>query len=319
MGDFQVKKVLLITMGLIFLSGCAMQADLVDLENEVRKMKAILLETKRDVALMQKPQRSEQEEQLAEQNREKMARIETETKEKLNNLQKNQADFEVRFDQLSTDAQVIQGRLEENNHKLSELSEGIDDQETAIQELSRKLDLIETRMNETQRSPDNKILLPGKDIDPNKDIKPVLPPPKSTGPHPVPMTQDTDLTKIAPSDLYNQAYKDYMAGNYDLAITGFSNYLRQSPTGTLASNALYWIGECYYSKADYPKAVSAFESVTIDFPRSEKVVGSLLKMGYSYEKMGNNSMALVYYKKVIEQFPFSQEAALAKVKLTELK
>ena len=37
--------------------GCAMQADMVDLENEVRRMKGIVLETQRDVSLLQRPQR----------------------------------------------------------------------------------------------------------------------------------------------------------------------------------------------------------------------------------------------------------------------
>ena len=47
-------------------------------------------------------------------------------------------------------------------------------------------------------------------------------------------------------------------------------------------------------------------------------MGALLKMGYSYEKTGNKETAMAYFKKVIEQFPYSDEAKLAKVKLTEL-
>ena len=49
------------------------------------------------------------------------------------------------------------------------------------------------------------------------------------------------------------------------------------------------------------------------------MAGSLLKMGYGYEKLGNNDMAKLYFKKVAEQFPYSQEASLAKVKLTDIK
>lgn len=327
-----MKKILLIAIGVISLYGCAMQSDLVDLENELRRMKGIVLETQRDVSLLQKSQQSAQQEQLVEQMRENMAKFGGETKDMLEMLQKNQADFEIRFDQLATDVQVIQGRLEENNHRLSELSEGIDDQEAAIQELSRKIDIIEARMGDDQRGSD-RILLPGKDVESDKGVRPVkpdtspmlpvapspLPPPQSLKPPSVSPSEGTGTTPIAPSDLYNQAYKDYMAGNYDLAISGFSNYLSQIPSGSLAPNALYWIGESYYSKGDYTKAVTAFESVTIDYPKSEKIVGALLKMGYSYEKMGNKEMSVVYFKKVIEQFPYSQEASLAKVKLTELK
>lgn len=314
--------------------GCAMQADMVDLENEVRRMKGIVLETQRDVSLLQKPQRPVQQEQTMVQMRESMAKFGGETKEMVEMLQKNQANYEIRFDQMATDMQVIQGKLEENNHRLSEVSEGLDDQERTIQELSRKVDILETKVQAAQRGQD-KILLPGQDVDAGKAAKPAarpepqikppaalppvaLPTPQPEQPAPALPAEGTGVTIAAPSDFYNQAYKEYMLGNYDLAIAGFSDYLRQSPDGSLAPNAVYWIGECYYSKGDYAKAVAAFESVTIDFPKSNKVVGALLKMGYSYEKTGNKETALAYFKKVIEQFPYSDEAKLAKVKLTEL-
>ena len=314
--------------------GCAMQADMVDLENEVRRMKGIVLETQRDVSLLQRPQRPVPQEQTMVQMRESMAKFGGEAKEMVETLQKNQANYEIRFDQMATDVQVMQGKLEENNHRLSEMSEGLDDQEKAVQELSRRMDILEAKVREAQRGQD-KILLPGQDVDPGKTGKPAakpepqikplvvlppaaLPPSQPEQPAPALPAEGTGVSTAAPSDLYNQGYKDYMLGNYDLAIAGFSDYLRQSPDGNLAPNAVYWIGECYYSKADYAKAVAAFESVTIDFPRSNKVVGSLLKMGYSYEKTGNKETAMAYFKKVIEQFPYSDEAKLAKVKLTEL-
>lgn len=324
-----MKKILLIAVGLLSLAGCAMQSDFVDLENEVRRMKGIVMETQRDVAVLQKAQQSGQQEQVMEQMRKEMANLGGESREMLDILQKNQADFEVRFNQLTTDVQVIQGNLEENNHRLSELSESIDDQEAALQELSRRMDAVESRTGEAQKG-EGMILLPGKDVGSDKAVKPskpdtaAVPPPalplsrpQAPPSPPEPAAGGTHATP--PSDFYNQAYKDYLAGNYDLAIAGFSNYLRQSPAGNLAPNALYWIGESYYSKGDYPKAVTAFESVTIDYPKSDKVVGSLLKMGYAYEKTGNKEMATVYLKKVVEQFPYSDEAKLAKVKLTELK
>lgn len=302
-----MKKILLIPIAVLSLYGCAMQSDLVDLENEVRRMKGILLETQRDVSNLQKSQRSTEQEQLMEQMKGEMAKIGGENRDMLDMLQKNQADFEVRFEQLAIDVQVIQGNIEENSHRLSELSASIDDQEAAVQELSRKMDIIEAKMTESP-PPDQSALSPS-------GLSPGSPPGLPAGHSP----EDTGTITTAPSDLYNQAYKDYLAGNYDLAIAGFSNYLYQTPTGNLAPNALYWVGECYYSKGDYVKAVTAFESVTIDYPKSDKVVGALLKMGYAYEKMGNKDMAIVYLKNVVERFPYSDEARWAKVRLTELK
>ena len=49
------------------------------------------------------------------------------------------ADLGVKIDQLSTDIQIIQGKLEENNHRISELSQRLDDQAYKIKELSAKI------------------------------------------------------------------------------------------------------------------------------------------------------------------------------------
>ncbi|MBI5755865.1 MAG: tol-pal system protein YbgF [Nitrospirae bacterium] len=330
-----MKKIYVVLMSMIValsIAGCAMQSDYIDMENEVRRMKGILLETQRDVSILQQAQQSERGDQIMGEVRERITKVESQTVGSIDTLQKNQADFEVRLNQLSTDVQVIQGGVEENNHKLAELSEGMNDQEVLLQELSRKIDMIDARTAEVQRQPE-KILLPGKDVESDKHGRPVKPetttrvpvppppttPPPSPQPVQIPSEPTREGTDTATSGLYNQAYKDYTAGRYDLAIAGFSDYLRQSPTGNLAPNALYWIGECYYSKGDYPKAIAAFESVTIDYPKSDKVVSALLKMGYGYEKLGNKEMSALYLKKVVEQFPYSQEAMLAKVKLSELK
>lgn len=368
-----MKKIFpVILLFLIILTGCAMQSDIVDLENEVRRIKGIVIETQQDVARLQRSRKGQESGDL-KVTQENLAELEASTEERFKILSKNQADFEARFDQLSTDIRVIQGRLEENNYRISELSGRIDDQEMSVQELMRKMDVVESKI----RGPQS-IVIPGKKIEPEKEEKPSaqeiarlpskpapakppkppkplpkavsegttppsegtyikpaedtgLAPARGTAPQeettpmekPVPFAEGTfprsPRVSISPSELYKWAYKDYLEGNYDLAISGFYNYLRVTPNGTLASNAYYWIGECYYSKGDYERAISAFETVTVDYPRSDKVAGALLKIGYSHEKMGDKDMAATYYKKVIEQFPFSREASLAKVRLAEIR
>lgn len=282
---------LLIVSTIITISGCAMQSEFVDLENEVNRMKVILLQAQREVSELQKSQQPQQDDHIAVEIKEQFAKMDSQNTGSMDMLQKNQADFENRFTQLATDVQVIQGSVEENTHRMAELTENSDDHDAAVQEMSRRLDNLEA----------------------------IVTPPGQPTVHSPAVTPSGGAAASTPSELYNQSYKDYMSGNYDLAIEGFYNYLRQLPTGNLAPNALYWIGECYYSKGDYAKSVTVFESVTIDYPKSYKIVSALLKMGYGYEKLNNNDMAKLYFKKVVEQFPYSPEASLAKVRLTELK
>ncbi len=304
-----MKKLLLIIVILIFsVSGCAMQSEFVDLENEVNRMKVILLQTQRDMSNMQQAQQSKDDDKTVQDINDRFSRLESQNSGTIDMLQKNQADFEGRLTQLATDVQIIQGGVEENSHRVTELTESSDDHDAAIQELSRRLDSLEAPA--------------GAEGHRQQDLMPApAPPVQQPGQQPAQSTTERPpgAASPSPSEQYSQAYKDYMAGHYDPAIEGFYSYLRQSPTGNLAPNALYWIGECYYSKGDYTKSVTVFESVTIDYPRSEKVAGSLLKMGYGYEKLNNSDMAKLYFRKVAEQFPYSQEASLAKVRLSEIK
>src|SRR5262249_14136092 len=48
---------------------------------------------------------------------------------------------------------------------------------------------------------------------------------------------------------YQAAYLDFTRGRYELALTGFREFLRRYPDSPLADSAQYGIGESYYSIA----------------------------------------------------------------------
>jgi tol-pal system protein YbgF len=142
-------------------------------------------------------------------------------------------------------------------------------------------------------------------------------PRQSESPDAGPMMPGTpDLT---PTSAFNLAYNDYLNGRYELAISGFQRFLKDFGSSTLAPNAHYWIGECYYSLKDYVKAIQAFERVVTEHPRTEKVAPALFKLGLSAAEMGDAPKARSYLKRVIEEYSGSDEAKLAKNKLAEIR
>ncbi len=121
-----------------------------------------------------------------------------------------------------------------------------------------------------------------------------------------------------PAQLYNSAYEDYMRGNYDLAIQGFSEYLRRYPDTELADNALYWVGEGHYSKKEYDKAIESFTQLLNTYKTSDKAAAALLKKGYAYLEKGDKSQAVINLQYVVFEYPASPEASLAKERLAKL-
>ncbi len=119
----------------------------------------------------------------------------------------------------------------------------------------------------------------------------------------------------APRELYSQAYADYARGNFDLAIQGFGEYIRNYPGTDFTDNAQYWIGECLYSKKMYAEGIDAWNVLFRDYPSSDKLPDARVKKGMALERLGRRSQALVEYRYVVDRFPNSQAARLARERL----
>lgn len=119
-----------------------------------------------------------------------------------------------------------------------------------------------------------------------------------------------------PRELYSQAYADFARGNYDLAVQGFQEYLRNYPNTDFSDNAQYWIGECYYGKQRYTEAIEAWNVLLRDYPSSDKLPEARYKKGMALEKLGRRSQALLEYRYVVDHFPNTQAARLARERLS---
>lgn len=125
----------------------------------------------------------------------------------------------------------------------------------------------------------------------------------------------TGLVLVDPKKLYDAAYLDLTKGNYQLAISGFTQYLQNFPDSPLSDNALYWIGESYYAQAQYDKAITQFQKLLQDYPTGDKVPAALYKIGLSYLELKDKKMGNQFLKRVIEEYPRSPEAKIAKDRL----
>jgi tol-pal system protein YbgF len=211
--------------------------------------------------------------------------------------QKIMADYGAKSDQLGTDIQMLQGKLEENNFRIAELSQKLDDRGVRIAELAARIDELDAKiklLSSGTSTATQTAATAGKD-------KPSLP------------------KTIEPSDAYRQAKSDYDKGNFDLALAGFQNYITQYPNTSMTDKAQYWAGECYYAKKDFSKAIEAFEKVVKNYPKSDKTPGAKLKIGLSYQNEKQLAKAKEYLKMVIKEHPGSNEAEIAKDRLSRIE
>jgi tol-pal system protein YbgF len=120
-------------------------------------------------------------------------------------------------------------------------------------------------------------------------------------------------------DIYNRAYADYNQKNYDLAISGFRDYLAVYPKGIRSAQSQYWLGECYYSQTKFKEAIDEFDAVLRNYPDSDKARDALLKKAFCYGELKNAATGKAILKEVLKKYPDSEAARKAESRLKELK
>lgn len=103
------------------------------------------------------------------------------------------------------------------------------------------------------------------------------------------------------------------------ARTLLNEFLVDFPSSSLAPNALYWLGETYYSQKRYAQAILTFRDVMRRFPSHSKASAAVLKIGYSYEQLGDMQNASFYLKALLKEYPNSDSADLARTKLKQIE
>ncbi|MBN2537444.1 tol-pal system protein YbgF [candidate division WOR-3 bacterium] len=191
----------------------------------------------------------------------------------------------------------------------AELLAGLDALENRVDQLDARLVDLDERVSRIGRKLGvwHQIVIPGESV-PGPDT--LAPPPDSGAVGP-----DSLRPALDPDQLYNTAYLDFTRGNYRVAVAGLEQYLQMFPDSEMADNALYWIGECWYSLGELGKAEEEFKNVLIRYPTGNKVPAATYKLGLVYLAQNREDAARRQFEAVVEKYPGSTEAKLAQERL----
>jgi len=126
-------------------------------------------------------------------------------------------------------------------------------------------------------------------------------------------------TQTDPKAAYNACYKLFKDGQNATAREEFQKFLKQHPKTPYSGSAQFWIAETWYVDDNYEKAIVEYEKVIKGHPASEKVPHALLKQGMSFQKLGDDGSAKIVYQQIVKKYPQTQQAKVARVRLSELK
>jgi tol-pal system protein YbgF len=104
-------------------------------------------------------------------------------------------------------------------------------------------------------------------------------------------------------------------GDFNGARGNFSSFIAQNPKSELIDDAQFYIGETYFSEKWYEKAILEYQVVISKYPKSNKRPAALYKQALAFENIGDAVNAKARFKDVINVYPNSPEAKLAKKKV----
>ena len=208
------------------------------------------------------------------------------------------ADQKLVIDNLSNDVRVIREKLDDNNVRIGSLTQEVDSLRSSLQQAG-------SRPSGTNDAADP--LAPGAAAGTT---------PGATAP---PAGSPGGGIGVSPQKLFDSAMGDYYSGQYDLAILGFSDYIKSFPKSDLADDAQVNICSAYVQDGKNDKAVEACDLAIRTYPNGDKIPDAYYKKGLALQNLRDVNGAREAWEHVVKTDPNTDAGRLAQQRLEQIK
>jgi len=237
-----------------------------------------------DIRMLQEQQQALQN--LLAQMTEALKAVNTRLDQQSETLRKSMADTKLVVDNLANDARVIREKLDDNNVRVGTLSQEVEALRQGVQQISRPP--AATTSDATSSA-----------------LATAAPAPANLG--------------DSPQKMFNAAQADYMGGQYDLAIIGFTEFIKQYPRSEYADDAQVSICSAYLLANKPLEAANACDTAIRTYPNSDKLAEAYYRKGLALSNLKNVNGAREAWEFVVKNFPNDSMADLARQGLEKLR
>lgn len=210
------------------------------------------------------------------------------------------ADEKLLIDQLTKDLAVVREKVDDNNVRIGSASQEIDALRQLVQQALNRPPVV--------AAPD--ATAPGAVPPGTPGVAAATPPPSAP--------PGAASSGESPTKMYEQAFGDYTAGLWDLAVDGFEAFLKDFPRATQSDDAQFFIGRSYLNDGKYDKAVEGFDKVIRLYPMSARVPDAYYQKGVALRSLKQIDQARDAWNTVIMTYPDATASTLAKQALQAL-
>jgi tol-pal system protein YbgF len=123
---------------------------------------------------------------------------------------------------------------------------------------------------------------------------------------------------VSADQMYQNALQLFRRNSVVTARGTWLEFLGTYPTHPLVPDAIYYIGETFESTAP-DSALVRYQEVLTRFPQSPRAPTALYKIGLIAERRKDVATAKATYQRVLQEYPRSEVAELARDRLAKLK
>lgn len=125
----------------------------------------------------------------------------------------------------------------------------------------------------------------------------------------VAVQQSVETPLATAAQTYNEADASYNQGFYDLAITGFKEFLRNYPNDVRSQMAQIRIGDSFSAQRKFDQALLEYEMASQNYPNGDRTCVALYKKGLTHVELKENPLATTTLNAVVKECTGTPEAA----------
>jgi TolA-binding protein len=200
---------------------------------------------------------------------------------------KSLADQKLVIDSLSNDVRVVKEKLDDNNVRIGQLTTEVTALRQALQSSARASTSADT--------------------------------PSGSGTQPGGAPPAGGASLDSPQHLWETAYGDYTAGQYEVAVLGFQSYIDNFPKTDKTDDAQVYICRAYIQDKKDDKAVEACDTAIRMYPNGDVIPEAYFYKGLALSNLKNLNGARDAWEELLRKFPESTSAVQAKNQLDRLR
>jgi tol-pal system protein YbgF len=120
-------------------------------------------------------------------------------------------------------------------------------------------------------------------------------------------------------EMYNAAVTQFNRGSTSTARRAFEQFLQTYPNDALAPDAHYYLADILVQENRLDEAIRAFLRVPELFPTAQKVPEAFYRVGILYLELNQREDARAYLERVVNSYPESGAAVLARERLAQIR